>query len=292
MDLETRVATRAMRRRLSVDLPQNFYMVFMLSHADGQELAQGVLEGVEGLTASKSYASRLFGRSRCFMLEMPGQETWEQNPQLIKVSYGNLDELMENNMEVLRRLYHGADPQRAVQNISSMLRPLLEDQHYVPMQTELTVPDTFWGRNSLDLPINSIDDLTDFYMAVFRRQTDQIPFSYDELYGYVETALESSAKMFADEDEWVLRGDTLKVPRGSTLRIYMAEVTEDAYEIWLEHGRPETDSFIMGPPEGMSREDFNKVRPAERHLEKRHEQERIIEEYDLQSRYNIERVFG
>jgi hypothetical protein len=255
-----------------------------------QQLADGHLKGVEGISSSRTILENLHHASKPFALKMDGEETWSINPDLIKIDYDHPEELLAHDMALLKRIYNHQSVSHVLTNINGKMRKLMRHGAYTNLKRYLPVAGTIKPLPRGD--IDSLDDLVEWYKGVF----DDMPShhkrpSESELRDMVEEAVVRAGTVYESEEEWFLREQELHVPRDSTLKVWAHEnvVQDNLYEKWRQAGQPELEGFAP-LPDGVDSDTFAKMTRHSRRIQNHHRRKTLIEAYDLDQRYQIEWV--
>jgi Mor family transcriptional regulator len=313
MSLYRRVARSALvsRTQIAVDIPDQFYVGMTIDqhHEDrARQLGEGVLKGVEGISGSDNVSRSHFNFHRPFALFMDGQDTWSQNPDLVKIQYDDVDQVLADDTEILSRILMN-------QTLEDTVRQILQKCVTVLISKSAGGRGSFYdpvGRfsqtinsiiNVIDrIGVSSIDSFQDLYdwttdaIDIFV-QGDRVSKDYQgipsdlDFRDLLEQTVRGLANQYEGEQEWVLRDEVLNVPQGATLRILVDErVTEENLaRQWVEYGKPELSAY-ESPPDGMPRDLYMKMAKYATFVESVAWKQYAIDEYDLRRRYDVEIV--
>lgn len=240
------------------DIPKNFWVVLdiRLGFYSGsedehfrkvfEELRSQTLTGIRGVSETGQIV-RQFGY-RGAILRMPGAAVVAEN-KMSRVMYGNPHYLLSKNMQALYRLF-SKDPgdkwgrdglmhvladyvMQALRRDNINTHAFSDLQYYAAFQVA--------GREFANetREINNIHELASWIFQEFTRSWHErytgptAPFTLGDIEAACDSALAWIGQVYADEGEWMLKGDTLKIPQGSTLIIaYEDQGEEQILERW------------------------------------------------------------
>jgi hypothetical protein len=230
-----------------------------------EQLIKGELSGVRGISANKEIILDFFGDGyRDVLLVMPGAETIKLN-KLTRIMYDNPHYLLQNNCAALLRIEDGGHF-----NQSRMVSTLLDKfVHGFKLFSRKAVDLELvqWVAESAPRPnrINTVKDAAVWlqkamqYVAKSREAkviegVDNLKeLTLNDYKKIVVLGLSSVSASYRQEGEWLIKGDSLKIPRGS--RLYMIKQWSfdgkpkvvAAYRKWIEDGEPRkaTNPLLM-----------------------------------------------
>ena len=238
------------------DVPGVFWLATNIGKRSEKEmsgLASGVLKGLRGIGGDKGVVLSWLGIGRNALLIMPGKETVKEN-KLTRVMYGKPEYLVSNNCAALYRIWdknpdkpYGRDAMMG--NLIDYIRPLLmQYPHGTAFYTIGHAMDyghlsrhEYGKRFAEKTPtVNTIKDLAVWLKKTTRqileKEAKRFVPEADELsaqtwYLIVSTALEKVGATYRSEGEWIVKGDTFKIPSGSKLLMLKPdEVTQEMIE--------------------------------------------------------------
>jgi hypothetical protein len=238
------------------DIPNNFYLITNIGPRYGkedkytQQIVDGKLKGVEGISGSRKIVGSFFNISGNAILLLPGKETVKKN-KLSKVLYGNVDYLLSNNMSALKRIANKTTNMDLLYSFIVAAGKWFEKIGYRKEGEMLynsginhSIKDKF---NSLK--INNIHDLARLLknLTVNNLKAGESHSVSGKYYGeqlekVSEEDWKKALKLWAEdlgseyktEDEWVVKNKELLIPSGTFIMIN--EDDEDAENAIKEYG--------------------------------------------------------
>lgn len=203
-----------------------------------EQLANGVLPGVQGISDNKRILMHWLGIGRNVVLVMKTDQVIANN-DIFKIDYSDPYELLDNDMQLLARIWnkqHGTDMGRRgiMTNISSYLVKILKKSDD---RTISQIGDSIYGGYvNLESNVPIIDRPVDLAEHVrsrvlegvnqYRRpDIEKLPMSWWKQ--VVSDAVVNGVKSYESEGEWVVKGDSLKVPEGSRLLVGVTKLPQD-----------------------------------------------------------------
>lgn len=214
--------------------PNVFWLVTGLSEKTPErleELANGELHGVKGISDNKKIIMHWLGIGRNAVLVMPAELTKYINKNLYKIAYDDPYDLLYDDMKLLSRIWnkeHGTPQGRAgvMRNLEGYIHRLLRKN---PDRIASSIGDGIYGGYydlTKDVPeINSPTDLAEYVQnrviesANEYKRKDYEKFPLDWWKRVVSDAVIDGVKTYESEGEWVVEGDTLKIPSNSRLLV-------------------------------------------------------------------------
>jgi hypothetical protein len=232
------VESRALAERSfsAGDIPKQFFLVghFNAARMDGLMHANE-LEGIEGISGDWRIAEKfLDSQGRNMVLVMPGQETARIN-KLSRVMYDNPHYLAQNDLDAVKRLSGHTNSGGAyfANLLTGHLQSVIRKEHpdfkfeVKPPRGDWLTPWGFWNRQS-GIEIQNLNHLTKLWrewgvrQARFPASTDDHKAAaardYKTWLRWVGQALVNKyGGNFAGEQEWRVKDEKLRVPKGSQL---------------------------------------------------------------------------
>lgn len=277
------------------DIPDNFYLVIEFDPEDGdrmKQLGRGKLEGIGGISGSNVIVLKFMPRGRKAVLKMDGRKIIKKN-DISKVNYDNPHYLMSNDMWALKRLLNVGDASKPkirrgiIENIMMKFYVKHNKDHHSDGGKVL-----FWIKSRerefyqqvAKEKIDSVKDLARRIHSTIEGYFDaELPFSLRDWMRVVREGVEYIGENYADEQEWIIKSETLKVPVGSTLMLDTAQVEgelKELYEKWK-------DFQLTGEPMDLTDEEQQKLGRKSYWFKKRLATEQVVDEFDLDERYII-----
>lgn len=218
-------------------------------HQIMEELSNGELNGVLGVSESKNIIKSFFG-VRNFYIQMPADEFLKLNNSE-KLIFNSLDYLVKNNFYFLRRLFNNINdlPQAFTKLFNSYIHTSNIKNNY-NINLELFNSLIYYinygivksGQSELESYIKSISGknftnfehfLDEFYEGFAKNnryfKSKVIEYSYfsqiedikyvikDAIKQIFENGLKELENAFGDEKEWIINEKSLKIPPGSRI---------------------------------------------------------------------------
>jgi hypothetical protein len=219
------------------DVPARFYLAINFSLWDDNiekkvnDLIKGELEGVKGISGSglKTMVKE-WGGLRELMIVMPSDKLLSNN-QLSRVMYDNPEYLVSKGMKALRRLFN--DTGNTYTSIFTKMQNYLIRNSKDPKANSII--DYNGSINQLDQyvgEIKNINDIKDLVNFIMSKQTD----TYLKEKGFrwwfevVMRGLKEMGKLYSSEVEWLVKGESLKIPKESKIYIVEPALYREAWE--------------------------------------------------------------
>jgi hypothetical protein len=214
----------------SSDVPKRFYLAIHFYDDDDKigdtvkNLLNGELKGVKGIAGSglKDMVKE-WGNMRELMISMPSEDLLKLN-KLSRVMYKNPEYLVSKGMAALRRLFNETG-----EKYSSIFTKMQKYLMYAIDDPSIKYKIDYYGAISrLDKyveelhKINDIKDLVNFIITHIDencKELKELGFAWWRK--VVMKGLEKMGELYSSEKEWLIKGDSLKIPKSS--RIYIVE---------------------------------------------------------------------
>lgn len=265
--------------------PSKFWMVFNMSRDDeentAKQLADQTMHGVKGISASRVIVSNFLSTSGNACLVMDSKRVIEDN-HLEMIDYTDPNYLCGNDMSAIYRLLNKKNDggigryglmQVLLGYAFSFLKKQDQYRHYYLHYHGLDS----WAADIYkkdDVVINTPEEFCDYaYKIVIeaaegQRMRDMVETTPQEMTEAAMFALSYVGKTYEDESEWMVRGDSLVIPSGSSLLLLAAKDVMAQFEEWK--------SGAFDPP-SWKRWRFEQLDHAYE----------MIQKYDLKSVYRI-----
>jgi len=240
------------------DIPKHFRVAFDLrgnpQHPNTvAELLKGYLRGVQGISASKRVIIDWLGVARDAMLVMDAKKLLAANKGVLEqIPYDNPEALMADNMRLLHRIWQKKNYTRGV------IRNLFEYAHAASKES---YGDVFYQAQRIafyqdleyhygdhpedQIKLNSVKDAAKWVIRVLPKMIEKAEQSewksgaYEMKYirdhltekdwiKLITAGLKKVGQVYGMEEEWIVHGDTLKIPRGS--RIFALQYNRPSQE--------------------------------------------------------------
>lgn len=270
--------------KLCQDIPQSFRVSIDFNKDIAQQLSNGVLEGISGISDSHLNAIQWFNVARESMLMMPGFKTITMN-NLSQIDYGDVDQMMKNNMALMMRIFNQRNPSDVINRLFNYVAAIAKktnDKRFANIAYFMEYT-AFWQHLAWaaeGINVNSIVDLVAWVMKVapavaqdkqgeWGRDMVILPIADWEY--LINEAVLAIGKIYSDEGEWIVKDKVLKIPTGSTLYIMLPSISDEQKVNWEDPQQRKMMEF-MG---------VGKI------FEKIDDRKKIVSQYGLDRLYRI-----
>lgn len=295
------------------DIPKNFYIVFDTEDRDTfRELKKHEFKDATGISGSNKIQFNFLGVARNAMLEMDSDDFMKVN-NVTRIMYDNPHYLVSKNLWALRRLFNSPKDRWKNQvffNIFSYMIGIMKSEKkwsdfvYDAEYHGIVNIDNDWAKKKHK--INNISDLAKvvknyidnvFVDKKIRKREFGRPnhpgydISLKELQKILYKTLKKIGETYADETEWIIKGDSLKIPKGSNLYILLpkAKLKQDIIDFVKKNidkdndtiAKEMRDSGVINKNEIMQYVLMNGLKPYRRYIEM---EEKLD---DIRGQYNI-----
>lgn len=212
-----------------------YYLVLRLNENTLINLESMKFEGLKGISDNTNIINSFFD-VRDILLVMKKQKVNQLN-ELKKIDYTNIDELCENNMALLKRLYHAADDY----DIHSLLyqgmmklsyinrRPTNFDDKIVKLYNKLNKYNYKDIRN-FERDLFSVKGIKVESFKDLVTKTSEILTNYDTqvIEDIISVCILAFASMFKNEGEIIVKNNTFNIPPDSIL--FFKTPSKESYE--------------------------------------------------------------
>ena len=278
------------------DIPNKFWCVIKFRIDDPESMSQLTemqLKGVKGISSSHEIIFIMYeGSYYQGILVMNGKSVIANN-KLSRVLYGNIDYLLSNNLKAYHRL-SGASSQPSdfiydFRNVLMKIKFVLTDPEFAKMfkfRENVVLPDTnnFFGIELLEhIKTNKIKNARDYEKCVMWYFKTLLKVNPQEkgltsekiqkiLKGlFMSEAENGSTGEISREQEWIVKDNTLNIPRNSQLFLPLPTIPKEVYNRWKHKELTGEDKILHSHRLGMLEEML-----------------KIIKFYDLTSKYKIQ----
>lgn len=226
------------------DVPKHFWMVTSVDKYSEdfiKQLATGELKGVKGISDRKQIVTQWLGVARNAVLIIPSGPFLKQN-KVSRVMYDNPHFLVSKGMQALFRLFNRTpeddyDWNGTMQTLMDYVKAGSKEEQlsdnmkriqYLIDYGELA-PSWYGSEYRKEKPnINTIKDLSQWVqqatVEIAKRNSkynveEAEAITRQEWEPLLLKALKLIGKVYQDEGEWLVKGDTMKIPAQSTLFI-------------------------------------------------------------------------
>lgn len=231
--------------------PTKFWMVFNLVRHDqsedaAEQLAKQTLTGVRGISASREIVSSMFSTTGNTALMMDADQVMRSN-HLEMVDYNDPDYLCRGDMDALYRLLNKDREPRGryglMQNLLMRVYQFLKKEldakvyyiEYYGMESRVA---SIYKDDGVTL--NTPDELCRYVYETTMKVAaepkvgvaDLIEMTQQDVTQAVYSALQYLGATYEDESEWMVRGDSLTIPSGSTLLILTDKAIQAKFAEW------------------------------------------------------------
>lgn len=247
--IEQEVAKVLSEARSTPGNPNTFWLVTSIGPRNEkimQNLADGVLEGVSGISDNNRILMHWLGIGRNSVLVMKAKHVFADNRGSIhRIMYDDPYQLTEDNMALLRRIFNAAEAPRGnghiVKNIwSRMYQDMLGDSSESVSRLGRMMRDGYLSMHDVLEPYIegqiTIDSPRDFARMV-KAQVDEIAkesrrdflLEFNEAFWltYIKRAITDSVRTYASEGEWIVDDSELSVPPSSRLLVSVHHPPEE-----------------------------------------------------------------
>jgi len=245
------------------DIPKNFRVVFDLGtsaeYGDAKAwkaLALGRFDDIRGISDTGLIEPQFLGVARNAVMVMPGKAFASTN-KVTRILYDNPNYMLSKDAWALRRIFQASTYNRE-QAIQHAFRNLLEymfarmkkaGKHVdVVYAAEYRVvwgkmADLIAGSGQLIDGVNStikilrttIGKMDKYLPAVVRDK--MLGWPTQEWAHWIDAAIKFIASTYKSEGEWVVKGDSLHIPPGSTLRVLVGGEKDIPDAVWQRYVR-------------------------------------------------------
>lgn len=240
-----RMLTLAEGSYTASNVPGMFWLVFDIGQASekyAKQVASGRLKGLKGISGDRRIVGSWLGVARNAMLVMPGKDVIKLN-KLSRVLYDNPEYLASQDFKALYRLYNQTNRSQLMMRIVDRLKPHLKrsthpsagDLHHVINHGWLSGHVIGNHYEKAKPRIQSVSDAAKYLKRAvaetglasvkdrFGMPSAALPiikeFPLSEWKKVVAAALTDAGKLYQDEGEWTVKGDTFHIPKNSNLVI-------------------------------------------------------------------------
>ena len=234
-------------QKVAHNVPKSFRVAIDFDENIAQQLANQQLDGVSGISASQLNAMQWFNVAREGMLMMSGLETMSMN-NLNQIGYDNVDQMMQNNMALMLRIFNQRKPADVVHRLFNYVAAVAKkanDKRFANIAYFMEYT-AFWQHLAWaaeDIQVNSVGDLVAWAMKVapavaqdkqgdWGQEMVTLPASDWEY--LINEAILAIGKVYSDEGEWLVEDKVLRVPTGSTLYIMLPEISDEQRVEWKD----------------------------------------------------------
>lgn len=248
----------------SSDIPRYFRCVIDIRTDNDKgltDLSNLELTGVTGISDSGQILYDFLGKGRNAFILMDGEETIKLN-KISRIMYDNPHYMLSNNMSALRRIYNkesDRDNRATWHNFADIIVKHLANSNLTDKGFEFyisldapgqTISYTNAARNT---KVNSIKDAVKVLKRAFKEIVDKKNQDYKKVHIFsklleiddnkLEKILYDSlitiGEVYKTEGEWIIKDNSLKIPRNSYL--YILQLVDDDIIQKYEQG---DDGFI------------------------------------------------
>jgi len=205
------------------DIPGFFYVLIRFRKDEhGQNLANQVLDGVQGISASGKI-TLIHGFVRDALIQMPGSQVAQEN-NLTRVMYDNPHYLVSNNFAAGKRLYQKRSAYDFIDQIflrSSDINNRTGPLHYYTdtFSYNMYQHKDYWNNAN---PRNFNDFMRLLLNAPViekntKRNQEELFSKIPQFTQEVWDRLREIGSLYSSESEWIVKNGKLKIPSGSRL---------------------------------------------------------------------------
>lgn len=202
-----------------------------------RQLMNGELIGVKGISsASLKNMLKNWGNMREMLIVLPAKEFLQIN-KVSRVLYDNPDYLVQKGMYVLRRLFNDLGNRTNIfTKMQDYVLRKMKDSGNGNLAESIRYNglingfDHWVNDQGVIQYINTIKDIVTYFMK-YLKYTEEHDFistpvkatTKEQWYDYFKQGITLMGQLYKDEDEWVLKTDSLKIPPTSKLIIVEPE---------------------------------------------------------------------
>ena len=309
------------------DIPKEFRVVFYLGSTERggdatawKSLAAGKLFGIRGISDQGAIEAQFLGVARDAVLVMPGKALAQEN-KLTRMLYGNIHYLLSNDMAAMKRIVQASShPGRARAHAARVLMEYLlkvikesNDARYRDLIHEWEYAGVGSGISNDFDDIGKVDSVRDFMGATlkivdkraadkkrgvsdrshyFRIVGEQMhTWDYAHWLKLLSKVSEMTARIYGEEGEWVSKGDSIKIPTGSTLRLLTKRIPDSTWELYKKLYPSGGEFDFFDPAKGGTREESNLLRKYEHSLGHRAYVLERMRALGVLKRYRVEWIY-
>lgn len=209
------------------DIPDYFWVVFDLKEMKDQ-LKTGKIKGLKGISSSNEIQFSFLGVARDAMLQIPSKDLLKLN-DVTRIMYNNPHYLISKNLWALKRIYNATQSNWADQVFGNLFEKLKKyiknpqlkyDMDYYGFRNI----DWNWSKKIVNKKIDNLKQLTviikNYIENIFSKKTGiKYNLNLSELQSNIYDTLLDIGNIYSDENEWVIKNDTFKVPKSSILYV-------------------------------------------------------------------------
>lgn len=237
------------------DIPDTFRVVFNLGtrekYGDAEAwkgLAMGEMRGLRGISDSGLIEPQWLGIARNAVLEMPGKDVVRLN-KVTRIMYDNIHYLLSDDMRAMRRVVQ-ADRHNADRARGHAMRVILD--YFITLLRKQGSGDDIrkivsnWEYAAVGQSISwaisggvggKIDNVKDFIKVFNKALSTRKGYNEQAVWklmqgwdyftwlSWLRQVAKKTQEVYGTEGEWVIKGDALKIPNGSTLRVLVGNET-------------------------------------------------------------------
>jgi hypothetical protein len=243
------------------EIPKYFYVTLDTRNKGFNEdaLAKKTLPGVVGISASRDNVFQWLGVARDLLIKMPSKDFLKLN-KVTRIMYEKPEYLLQDNMKALMRIYDG-DRERTLSNLlEEIMRTMI-----LSFNKNVEIIGEKWKYSGIDQCIyramvkivkgHRISSIVDLRRAIARAIKDGSNYNFyedenkewaqkfidlgnslvDEL---IRKTLKRIGDRYQDESEWVIKGDSMRIPDGSYFFLLGPSREHPEYAEWKKMGGP------------------------------------------------------
>lgn len=216
------------------NIPSKFYVCINLKADTYQQLADGILPGIEGISGSKeNFGHWLHYRDAMLVMDAKGLLALNK---LSRVMYDNPDYIVSDNLKHIARLFNQRDKDGATYTLVRKIVELVrKKRNFNDSYNRIAYHIGFDDGHKISeyvqkVRINGVKDIVSAICKVIDQKAYGEPFEWDKasVQELVVEAITALGKSYKYEQEWLVKDRTLRIPEGSML--YVAKDTEGTTE--------------------------------------------------------------
>ena len=288
------IADRVVRRMVKSSDGDHIWLVARLDEDHVMNLAEGFLEGLEGVSGTRSIVDWHFQTGKC-VLKMDRDAVFRKNPNLMRVKDLEPEDFLADDLKVLQRLFDRQNfgvalsvfLQNYISNGSS--RFIGQNTRYFQKNSLYRFVDGFSSARDIssdvDLnsdPISGMEELVVRTLYEFSKtlgEPDESLLTMDRsgLAKDINGSLNHIQGMYAsEEDEYIIGDEYFELPVDSDMFIGIADFSENLERVYQEWKQGVETREVEGLYSARKR-DFDQRRNVEE----------LVDRYGLDIRYDV-----
>jgi len=227
----------------NLDIPKRFFLAINFSmHDDGisskiDSLLKGELVGVKGIAGSGlKEMVKNWGGMRELMISMPSEALLSLN-KLSRVMYDNPEYLVSDGMKALRRLFND-DNETYSSLFTKMQGYVLRVMDDPIVRGRVEYNGSFSNLDQYVKEFKNIKDVKDLVNFILSKMEDREGILKAKGFEWwrktLMAGLKNMGQLYKSESEWLVKGNSLKIPPGSKIYVVEPSYYKEAYDKMID----------------------------------------------------------